>query len=282
MKQIQALILLLFIAISCSGQTTREAFHNSNNVGFLGLSYDADAQAYFTAAGGLSTLEKDTWNTFVIAAKANGYWSKIYVINPVLGSSAAQHAVNAKTPGTYDATYVGTVTHTSAHMVGDGSTGYVNTGFNMNGGDADGFATIAVWVRNSIQGAFPVIGAISATNRYTQIYPWFGNTLYGQVNTNNSIAEGATYTNSIGLSLATRTGATAAYIQRGATQTTGFTTASLITNNNLYVLAQNNNGSAAFFTTYQVSMYMIANAFTTTEASSFYTDFSAVITALSR
>jgi hypothetical protein len=76
--------------------------------------------------------------------------------------------------------------------------------------------------------------------------------------------------------------ATAAYIQRGATQTTGFTTASLITNNNIYVLAQNNNGAAAFFTPYQVCMYMIADAFTTTEASNFNTNYSAVITALSR
>lgn len=249
-------------------------------------SYDPDAKKYFDSVattGSLTLAEKNAWNDFVKAAKSGtNYWANIAVINPVLGATSAEHAWNAKDPSTFKATYSGTITHTSQHMVSNGTTGYVNSHFNMNTNDGDGFATIAVWVRNNVDAVAVAMGAISATNRYTQIYPRFGNTFYGQVNTNNSISEAVSASTSVGLSLATRLNGTGGYVQRNATQT-GSATSSLVTNNDIYVLAQNSNGSATNFSTYQVCMYMIATTpFTTAQASQFYTDFSAFIAAVGR
>jgi hypothetical protein len=251
-----------------------------------GPTYDVDARKYFDSVattGSLTLTEKDAWNAFVLAAKSGtNYWGNIAVINPVLGATSAEHAWNAKDPATFKATYNGTITHTANHMVSNGTTGYVNSNFNMNTHDGDGLATIGVWVRNNVDAVAVAMGAISATNRYTQIYPRFGNTFYGQVNTNNAISEAVTVSTSAGLSLATRLTSTGIYIQRNATQTAG-TSSSLVTNNNIYVLAQNSNGSAANFSTYQVCMYMIATTpFTTAQASQFYTDFSTFITAVGR
>lgn len=253
---------------------------------YKAFTYDPDAQKYFDSVattGSLTLTEKNAWNNFVMAAKAGtNYWGNIAVINPVLGATSAEHAWNAKDPSTFKATYSGTITHTANHMVSNGTTGYVNSHFNMNTNDGDGLATIAVWVRNNVDAVAVAMGAISATNRYTQIYPRFGNTFYGQVNTNNAISEAVTVSTSVGLSLATRLTSTGTYIQRNATQTGG-TTSSLITNNDIYVLAQNSNGSAANFSTYQVCMYMIATTpFTTAQASQFYTDFSTFIAAVGR
>lgn len=254
--------------------------------GKTSLGYDTDAQRYFDSVattGSLTLTEKNAWNNFVLAAKSGtNYWGNIAVINPVLGATSAEHAWNAKNPATFKATYSGTITHTANHMVSNGTTGYVNSHFNMSTNDGDGLATIAVWVRNNVDATAVAMGAISATNRYTQIYPRFGNTFYGQVNTNNSISEAVTVSTSAGLSLATRLTSTGIYLQRNATQTGG-TTSSQVTNNDIYVLAQNSNGSAAFFSTYQVCMYMIATTpFTTAQASQFYTDFSTFINAVGR
>jgi hypothetical protein len=261
-------------------------FYGDSKLLYKAFTYDADAQKYFDSVattGSLTLTEKNAWNTFVLAAKAGtNYWGSIAVINPVLGATSAEHAWNAKDPATFKATYSGTITHTANHMVSNGTTGFVNSHFNMNTNDGDGLATIAVWVRNNVDAVAVAMGAISATNRYTQIYPRFSNTFYGQVNTNNSIAESVTVSTSVGLSLATRLTSTGVYLQKDATQTSG-TSSSLITNNDIYVLAQNSNGSAANFSTYQVCMYLIATTpFTTAQASQFYTDFSAFITAVGR
>lgn len=282
------LSILLFFCLSASSQN--HGFF-STGTRIANTSYDPDTQAYITvvetAGGTLTTTQKDAWNTFVLAAKggSNPYWSNITIINPVMGGNAASHVINAKNPATFTATISGTVTHTSTHMVGNGSTGYLNTGYNPSTDDADGLGSMAVWVRNNVDEGKPVMGAISATNRYTQIYPRFSNTLYGQYNTNNSISETQTFSTSVGFSLVSRvatSGSGSIFTQRNATQV-GSNTSSAITNNQIYVLAQNVNGTAGNFCNYQVCMYMIAaTPFTTAQASQFYTDFSTYITAVGR
>jgi hypothetical protein len=266
---------------------SRGFWANAGAVISSGPTYDADAQAYFTAVEAVGTLtltEKNAWNTFVLAAKAGtNYWGSFAVINPVLGSTAATHSLNAKNPATFQATYTGTVTHTSQHMVSNGTTGYANTNFNPATHDVDALMTIAVWIRNTpADGVHVAIGAISATNRYTQIYPRLGNTFYGQVNTNNVITEN-TGNSTGGMFNATRLTLSAEYVQKDATRLDIGTTANAITNNNLYVMAQNSNGSAANFGTHQIAMYAIATTpLSTAQAAQFYTDFSTFITAVSR
>jgi hypothetical protein len=65
-----------------------------------GASFDADAQAFFdrvTAAGGtLTTTEKDATNTLVITMKADGTWTPMKAIYPMVGASAAACAQNLR------------------------------------------------------------------------------------------------------------------------------------------------------------------------------------------
>lgn len=97
-----------------------------------GGGYDTDAEAYFTAVEGtgvtLSSTQKDAYNAFVVSCKGSSFYTKFKAIYPFIGATAASHAINAFSPGTYNITWTGTVTHDSNGPKGDGTTGYGNTG----------------------------------------------------------------------------------------------------------------------------------------------------------
>jgi hypothetical protein len=61
---------------------------------------DPDAQAFFdrvtTAGGSLSTTEQEAVNTLVVQMKADGIWTKMKAIYPMVGASAAACAQNLK------------------------------------------------------------------------------------------------------------------------------------------------------------------------------------------
>ena len=69
---------------------------------------DADAQAFVTAANITDQVEADAINTLVIGMKADGLWTKMKAIYPIVGGVASSHAVNLKTPGTYNLTNLNT------------------------------------------------------------------------------------------------------------------------------------------------------------------------------
>lgn len=107
--------------------------HQLISASFPSSQYDSDAQAYFnavsTAGVTLNSTQKDAFNTFVLACKSASIWTKFYALYPFIGATAATHAINAKSPGTYNITWSGTVAHSSNGVTGDGSTGYGDTGF---------------------------------------------------------------------------------------------------------------------------------------------------------
>jgi len=88
--------------------------------------FDADAQAYFTAvetAGGtLSTSDKNAWNTYVLAKKSEGTWTKIKAVFPFMGGTAAAHAIDAVSATTM-ITWSGTLTHDGSGVTGNGVNG---------------------------------------------------------------------------------------------------------------------------------------------------------------
>ena len=103
-------------------------YYNKYRLLFTGAgSYDADAQTYFTAAGITDAGHKSAWNTFVLDCKANGNWTPLIAAYPVIGGTSGTHAINAKTPGTYNLSFTG-ITHNSSGITGDGITNNVNTG----------------------------------------------------------------------------------------------------------------------------------------------------------
>lgn len=73
------------------------------------LGYDPDALALFNAiiadGGSLTLTEKTAANTFIIADKANGTWTKRLALYLMIGGSATSHKYNAKDPRDLDAAF---------------------------------------------------------------------------------------------------------------------------------------------------------------------------------
>lgn len=105
-------------------------------------SYDADADAYFSAAGITDSTQKNAWNTFVLAAKANGYWSKLLAVYPFLGGSASTHSYNAKNPAQFQITWNVSITHNANGATVSGGTGSIgNTNFNCKTSGGSGWSS---------------------------------------------------------------------------------------------------------------------------------------------
>lgn len=87
--------------------------------------YDTDAQAFFTAANITDTTQKNAVNQLVLDLKTANIWTKMKALYPVVGGVASSHAVNLKTPGTYNLTFATGWTHSNTGMTP--SNAYANT-----------------------------------------------------------------------------------------------------------------------------------------------------------
>jgi len=82
----------------------------------VGITYDADATAFFTAASITDTTQKSAVNTLVLSLKSANIWTKMKALYPVVGGSASSHAVNLKQPGTFNLSFATGWTHSSTGM----------------------------------------------------------------------------------------------------------------------------------------------------------------------
>lgn len=251
-------------------------------------SYDADAQAYFAAvqsAGGtINTTNKNAWNAFVVAAKANGYWTKFTVVNPVLGGTSASNIINAKSPGTLNSTANGTITHNSAGITGNGSSGYMNTNVTLQSLNTSG-SFLSIY-QSTDPGANEA-GGIAADNNadYTCIYPRWTATDALAAMQDNDFVQGAS--SRTGRFILSRSASNAAKLFRNNSQigSTATGTPSLIGGStNIYVLANNNAGTANRFNSGTIGFYAIgqSNGLSDAEVALFDGDLSTFITAIGR
>lgn len=118
--------------------------------------YDADAQAYFTKLEldvTVTSAQKGYINTFIVAAKANGYWSLKNAIYLPIWANASADKWNLKDLRDLDAafrlTFTGTQSHTSSGIDPDGSSGYANTFLTPSGTLSLNSSTISIYVNES-------------------------------------------------------------------------------------------------------------------------------------
>lgn len=94
---------------------------------------DPDAQAFVTAANIQDQVQADAVNNLCISMKAQGLWTKMKAVYPIVGGTAAQHKFNLKNPLDTDAAFrlafAGTWTHDATGILSNGSNAYANTFF---------------------------------------------------------------------------------------------------------------------------------------------------------
>jgi hypothetical protein len=257
-----------------------------------GGGFDPDAQAFFdrvTAAGGtLTTTEKNATNQLVLDMKTAGIWSAMKAVYPMVGASAAACAQNLKS-ASFTVSFASGITYSSSGILGNGTSGYGDTGFNVNTSPIDKNSVhCSVYQINNVIEAKSTIGATTAAGAnglgiFTRYQSGTGD-FYGQAY-NPSVLGIISNTDSRGFFIATRTTSTTAkqYKTIGGTTTsaTNTTTTTSGVNGNFYLLG---NGFTTIFnySAAQINFCSIGDGLTDTQASDFYTAVQAFQTTLSR
>ena len=240
-----------------------------------GVSYDADAQAFFTAASITDATQKNAVNQLVLDLKSYNIWTKCLAIYPICGGSASSHAVNLKTPGTYNLTFSTGWSHASTGMTPNGSA-YANPALAGN----ENSNHFSIYSRTNIEQSSNDIGCRTGSS-ISSIAPRVAtNTAYFQ-NYNTAFIS-FTNSDSRGFYCNTRTASNSykAFVN-GISK--GSATDSGVSNNySFYIGARNNLNSAENYSTRQLAFASIGDGLTDTESANFYTAVQAYQTTLSR
>lgn len=246
--------------------------------------YEYSSQEFFMATGISDPTIMNAIDVLVRDLKNNSIWSKLKAIYPFVGGSASTHKYNLKDPRDLDAayrlTFSGGWTHGNDGVTPNGSTGYANTYFNPSSAMTSSLGCMGIYNRTSTAAGTKVdMGCLSNSNRYLQIYSYFGGTFYCQINTNNSISDNMASSTSQGWFFGSRTSSTASFIQFNGTQSDEATSA-ISPNANVYIGAQNNAGSAAYFADRKIQFAVLGETLTKSEATTLYNAVTTFITNL--
>jgi hypothetical protein len=260
-------------------------------------SFDADAQAFITAAAITDVTQQNAINTLVIALKGYSIWTKFKAIYPIVGGTASQHKFNLKDPRDLDAafrlTFATGFTHSATGMLPNGTSAFGNTFLAGN----------LLTVSNQAMSYYSRTNTSAAVNMYEVGYipaaiyrNGLGVRSTFRLVANRSVSDIALNAGTGAAFLSNNLDSTGFYIANRnsnvdnkmhkngvivATVATSIgtpTTSSL----NYYISASNSNGTANNFSNRECAFASIGDALTDTEASNFYTAVQAFNTTLSR
>ena len=99
-----------------------------------GITFDADALSFITAAAITDSTQQTAINTLVTDLKGYNIWTKMKALYPFVGGSASSHKWNLKDPRDLDAAYrlvfSGGWTHDSNGILGNGANTFAYTNLN--------------------------------------------------------------------------------------------------------------------------------------------------------
>lgn len=236
---------------------------------------DADALAFFTAAGITDTTQKSAVNTLVTDLKAANIWTKIKALYPFVGGTAAQHRFNLKSPGTTNTdfylTFIGGWTHSSTGALPNGTTGYADTFLTPSTSLSLNSTHISYYSRTNSSGINFAIG--SGYNTFAsdlQIAPrWVDNNTYYRVNSTSGSGEN-TGADSRGLFIANRISNSETRNYRNSTRYVLSLASNSLNTNSLYISSTNVSNTPTTYNDREVSLSSIGDGLSDTEALNFY------------
>jgi hypothetical protein len=250
---------------------------------FLQSQIDPDAQAFFnrvTAAGGsLSATEKTAVNTLVVQMKADGTWTPMKAIYPMVGASAAACAQNLKS-SSFTGTFSSGWTFASTGVTGNAASAYFNTTLNDNTSLSLNNLHFSVYIRSNIDGLKCDLGVWNNTTSGVDIYPRYLNNQYTRLHEEdlNVVAT----TDSRGFRLGVRNTSTTKNVFINNVKTTFTQNSVSLVNANVYLGALNSTTTPSAYSNRENAFASIGDGLTDTQASNFYTAVQAFQTTLSR
>ena len=255
----------------------------------VGSGVDVDAAAFFarvTAAGGtLTTTEQNAVNTLVVSMKANGTWTKMKAIYPMVGGGqanpAASCAQNLKS-ASFTGTFTSGITFANTGIKGNGTSSYMDTGINLSIDLNQNNSHACVYSRSNNQGLFSSFGAYNGTNfNALFIYIYLVGSTYFNIFSNGGNNNLST-TSSLGMRILNRINSTTVNYFTNLSKQTATINSTTGSNLNLFLLANNVSGVANQFDIKENAFFSFGDSLTDTEAANFYTAVQAFQTSLSR
>ena len=252
----------------------------------VAVSYDADASAFFTAASITDTTQKSAVNQLVLDLKSYGIWTKSLALYPVVGGSASSHAVNLKTPGTFNLSFSTGWTHASTGMTG--ASAYANTNLTPSSSLTANNTHLSIYMGTDTAAGnkvemgvgvggtlIPIMilmskytGTIAQSNAY--------NLSTNQITASN--------TNASGFYIGSRTSSTSHKLYKSSSilATDTNTNSNTLPTLSMTIGALNSNGSIVQYSDRRFQFASIGSGLTDTEAANFYTAVQAYQTTLNR
>ena len=242
------------------------------------LQVDADWLAYYNrviaAGGSLTTTEQNATKTLVADLKANGLWTPMKAIYPMVGASAAACAQNLKS-SSFTGTFTSGWTFASTGVTPNGTSAYMDTNLNISSNLSQNSTHISIYSRTNIEGLLCDIGgglSLPALN----IFPNFNGGAYFRANDAGGTAANI---NTLGLFMANRITSTESRNRINGVLKIVTTASTGLQNANLFLSKGETN---QFYSSRQNSFASIGDGLTDTEASNFYTAVQAFQTTLNR
>ena len=255
-----------------------------------GSKFDADALAAFTAieatGASLTGAQKAAANTLIVGMKANSIWTTTDCLYLLLGGTSAAHAVNWRTPGTFNMTWTNSPTH-SANGVQFGGTSHGRTGYNPSTQSMDASKCGLFGYINSVgSGNRPMLAAQNnpAPSEFLLIHN-VANELIAQIGDVTARAATHPTTTSNGLYVGQRNSTTEIRRWINGTKTTATTPATSTASVSLQMYAgcYNFGGIPALYSNARVALLgLYRNAWSDAAQTAFNTLVAAYQTALSR
>lgn len=236
------------------------------------LSFDADAQAFITAASITDNTQKTAVNTLVTDLKTANIWTKMKAIYPFVGGTATSHKFNLKDPRDLDAAYRlvfnGGWTHSSTGALPNGTTAYADTKLIPSSVLSQNSTHISSYIRNTTTGIL-----MGTDNSYRLwIAPNFnGSQRYVEINTTTPTPSVAPVS-SVGFWIGNRTASNSTKLFLNNTTNYTHTTASTgLDIRSIFLASRSDAGTAINLSSAEISLSSIGDGLSDTEASNFYT-----------
>jgi hypothetical protein len=252
-------------------------------------SLDPDAQAFITAAAITNPTQQTAINTLVVSLKGYGLWTKMKAIYPFVGGTATTHKFNLKNPLDTDAAFRlvfnGGWTHSSNGAQPNGTNAWANTHLNPNSILSLTSAHMAFYSRSNVAASTAIeMGVYSlAPNYFFHLHSRYtGDINFSLINVN--VATSYPNNSSLGLFVATRTGATSNQAFRNNSSLgTNTNAVSGVANTFFIVLGAGNiNGVITNYSNKQCAFSSIGDGLSPTDTANFYTAVQTFNTTLGR
>ena len=236
--------------------------------------FDADAQAFITAAAITDATQQQAINTLVVDLKAQSLWTKMKAVYPFVGGTASSHKFNLKDPRDLDAAFRlifnGTWIHSSTGSKPNAVNAFAQTRYTPSSNAVQNSHHLSYYSRTNSNATEVEIGGVDASNGSLIEIRTSGVTYFR----NNSGATYATYTdaNSLGFYTVSRVSSTQVKgFKNGALVATGNINSTSLGTREYYLGAFNDNGITQFYSSKECAFASIGSGLSDSEVATLNT-----------